>query len=71
MNDEKKKKKPVLMLVDLSPDEVAFLFSYNPISIHPVPCTFPRSHFRRLRYENGRLFIYFEIGVLLQLSATS
>lgn len=23
------------MLVDLSPDEVAFLFSYNPISIHP------------------------------------
>lgn len=55
------------MLVDLSPDEVAFLFSYNPIPIRPVPYPFLRSHFRRLRCGNGRLFIYFEIGVCYSL----
>jgi hypothetical protein len=38
----KKKNEPVLMLGDLSPDEVAFLFSYNPISIHPSTLSVPQ-----------------------------
>lgn len=40
MNDEGNK--PVLMLVVLSPDEVAFLFSYNPISFHPSTVSVPQ-----------------------------